>query len=147
VSIEGDSGSGYREVATADVDANGRFAATITPARTTRYRAVSGSSASPPVELLVVDRVVKAVSARHGRAVVVAAVVSPPSPGQTVVLQVRSRERFGWWPERRARLDHGSRARFVLHTRGRVRARVVLTRSDGATVLAQSAPVVVRAAP
>ncbi|MEA2459572.1 MAG: hypothetical protein QOC95_2544, partial [Thermoleophilaceae bacterium] len=43
--------------------------------------------------------------------------------------------------------DHGSRARFVLHTRGRVRARVVLTRSDGATVLALSAPVVVRAAP
>jgi hypothetical protein len=36
--------------------------------------------------------------------------------------------------------------RFVLHTAGRVQARVVLTRSDGATVLARSPSLVVRAA-
>jgi plastocyanin len=146
ISIEGDSGSGYGEVASASVDANGQFSTTVTPARTTSYRAVAGSSSSPPVELVVLDHAVRAVGVRHGRAVVVSAVVSPMSSGQTVVLQVRSRERFGWWPSRRARLDRSSRARFVLHTPRRVRARVVLTRSDGATPLAQSAGVVVRAA-
>jgi plastocyanin len=145
VTIEGDSGSGYRDVAGAQVGADGSFRATVTPAQTTRYRAMSGSSSSPPVELLVVDRTVHAVGVRDGRAVVVSAVVSPVSYGQTVVLQVRSRERFGWWPLRHARLDHASRVRFVIHTASRVRARVVLTRSDGATVLALSRALVVRA--
>jgi plastocyanin len=146
VSIQGDSGAGYTETATATVDAAGRFSAAVAPAQTTRYRAVSGSSTSPPVELLVVDRTVRATGARRGPAVVVSAVVEPAAHGQTVVLQVRSRERFGWWPQRRARLSHASRARFVLHTRRRVRARVVLTRSDGATPLAFSRALVVRAA-
>jgi plastocyanin len=147
VSIEGDSGSGYAPVASATVDADGSFSATVTPSRTTRYRAVNGSEASPPVELLVIDHRVRATGVRHGRAVVVGATVSPPSHGMTAVLQVRSREHFGWWPTRRARLNHHSSARFVLHTTRRIRARVVLTRADGATVLAQSRPVVVRAVP
>jgi plastocyanin len=146
VSIEGDSGSGYVPVASASVGADGSFSATVTPSRTTRYRAVHGSEASPPVDLIVKDHRVRAVGVRHGRAVVVGATVSPPSPGTTVVLQVRSRERFGWWPTRRARLNHHSSARFVLHTARRVSARVVLTRADGATVLAQSRRVVVGAA-
>jgi hypothetical protein len=77
---------------------------------------------------------------------VVGATVSPASRGQRVVLQVRSRERFGWWPTRRARLNKHSSARFVLHTARRIRARVVLSRADGATVLAQSPAVVVPAA-
>jgi hypothetical protein len=55
-----------------------------------------------------------------------------------VVLQLHLPERFGWWPVRRARLDGSSRARFVVRTRRRVRARVVLTRPDGATPLALS---------
>ncbi len=143
VSIEGDSGSGYAAVGTASVQTDGTFSITVTPATTTKYRAVSGTESSPPVELLVLDHTVRATGVRHGRAVVVAANVSPDAHGQTVVLQVNSRERFGWWPTRQVRLDQHSRARFVLHTRRRVRARVVLTRSDGATVLAQSAPVVV----
>jgi plastocyanin len=146
VSIEGDSGSGYAPVASADVGSDGSFSAMVTPARTTRYRAVSGSASSPPVELVVIDHKVRAVGVRHGRAVVVGATVSPPAHGQTAVLQVRSRERFGWWPTRRARLNHHSSVRFVLHTARRVQARVVLTRSDGATVLAQSPSLVVRAA-
>jgi plastocyanin len=147
VSIEGDSGSGFGQVASAQVGTDGSFSAMVTPTRTTRYRAVSGSESSPPVELLVIDHRVRAVGVRHGRAVVVGATVSPAAHGQTAVLEVRSRERFGWWPTRRARLNQHSSVRFVLHTARRVRARVVLTRSDGATVLAQSRPVVVRAAP
>jgi plastocyanin len=146
VSIEGDSGAGFSPVASASVAADGSFSTTVTPDRTTRYRAVSGSEASPPVELLVIDHRVRAVGVRHGRAVVVGATVSPASQGQTVVLQVLSREHFGWWPTRQARLNHASSVRFVLHTARRIRARVVLTRSDGATVLAQSRPLLVRAA-
>jgi plastocyanin len=145
VSIEGDSGSGYAPVASASVGTDGSFSAMATPTRTTRYRAVHGTDASPPVELIVTDHRVRAVGVRHGSSVVVGATVSPPSHGMSVVLQVRSRERFGWWPTRRARLNHSSSARFVLHTARRVYARVVLTRADGATVLAQSRPVVVRA--
>jgi plastocyanin len=146
VAIEADSGSGYTQVADASVGADGSFSADVTPATTTRYRAVSGAQASPSVELIVVDHRVRAVGVRHGRSVVVGATVSPPSRGMTAVLQVRSRERFGWWPTRRTRLNRNSSVRFVLHTERRVRARVVLTRSDGATVLAQSRTVVVRAA-
>jgi plastocyanin len=146
VSIEGDSGAGFSAVASASVGADGGFSTTVTPERTTRYRAVSGADSSPPVELLVIDHRVRAVGVRHGRAVVVGATVTPASHGQTVVLQVLSRERFGWWPTREARLNHDSSARFVLHTARRIRARVVLTRSDGATVLAQSRPLVVPAA-
>jgi plastocyanin len=146
VSVEGDSGSGYAAVASTEVDSSGRFSVTVTPSATTRYRAVSGSSFSPPVELVVVDHAVRATGVRHGRSVVVSAVVTPAAHGATVVLQVRSRERFGWWPTRRARLGHSSSARFVLHAPRRVRARVVLTRSDGATPLAVSPVVLVAAA-
>jgi plastocyanin len=139
VSIEGDSGSGFERVGSATVGVDGGFSGTVTPAASTTYRAVHGGEASPPVELLVLGRHVRARAARHGRAVVVSAAVTPASHGQIAVLQLRLRERFGWWPVRRARLDHHSRVRFVIHTRRRVAARVVLTRADAATELARSA--------
>lgn len=139
VAIEGDAGSGYHEIARATVGTDGRFSAVVTPSASTSYRAVYEGERSPPVELLVLDRKVRARAARHGRAVVISATITPSAAGEVAVLQVRSRERFGWWPARRARLDHHSRARFVLHTPRRVVARVVLTRSDGATELARSA--------
>ena len=145
VSLQGDSGSGYSEVASAEVDTTGRFSATVTPSQTTRYRAASGRSVSPPVELVVVDHSVHVIGSRPGGSVVVSAAVTPAARGQAVVLQVRSRERFGWWPTRRAHLGPASSARFVLHTRRPVRARVVLTRSDWATPLAISPVVLVRA--
>jgi plastocyanin len=139
VTIEGDSGGGFRDGGSATVGADGRFSATVAPAASTTYRAVHEGEASPPVDLLVLDHRVRARARRHGRAVVVSAAVSPVSHGQIVVLQLRLRERFGWWPVRRARLDHHSHARFVIHTRRRVAARVVLTRADAATELARSA--------
>jgi hypothetical protein len=71
----------------------------------------------------------------------VGARVVPAARGQRVVLQLHLPERFGWWPVRRARLDSRSRARFVIHTRRRVRARVLLTRADGVTPVARSAVV------
>jgi plastocyanin len=111
----------------ATVDMYGHFRATVTPRTTTGYTAVAGADASPPVQVLVVDRKVKA-SARGN---VVRTRVLPAAPGATVVLQLHLREHFGWWP--------------VRHVKHKVRARVVLTAADGVTPLARSA--VVRLSP
>lgn len=139
VSIQGDDGSGFREVARATVGDDGTFRASVVPATTTSYRAVAGSEASPPVQLLVLDRHVTATSVRHGKRTVVRVRVDPASPHATVVLQLHLRERFGWWPVRVARLDHHSMAAFGVNTgHRRLRARVVLTLADGATPLARS---------
>jgi plastocyanin len=146
VSIEGDSGDGFRPVGSATVGGDGSFSASVRPATSTTYRASAGSDASPAVLVTVLDRKVTASIARHGGAVAVGARVAPAARGQTVVLQLHLPERFGWWPVRRARLGPSSRTRFVVHTRRRVRARVVLTRPDGATPLAQSAVLVASSA-
>jgi plastocyanin len=138
VSLEGDDGSGFREVARTTVGDDGTFRASVVPATTTSYRAVAGSEASPAVRLLVLDRHVTATTARHGRRTVVRVRVDPASPHATVVLQLHLRERFGWWPVRVARLDHHSTATFRLTLHRRLRARAVLTLADGATPLARS---------
>jgi hypothetical protein len=77
--------------------------------------------------------------------VAVAADVAPATPGGTVVLQARLRERFGWWPLRTARLDRRSHARFVITMPKAHALRVLLTLRDGATPLAVSPVVRVRA--
>jgi plastocyanin len=138
VTIEADHGAGFQAVASAAVGADGTFAASVTPAGSATYRAVSGTDASPPVTLTVLDRSVRAHAARHGGHVSVAADVTPATPGGTVVLQVYSRLRFGWWPLHTRRLDGASHVRFVIPSRRAVRARVVLTLRDGATPLAVS---------
>jgi plastocyanin len=135
VSIEADG----TLAATTTVAPDQTFRATVTPRTTTSFRAVAGEHTSPPVQVLVLDRNVVAHAARTGRHVTVDAHVLPASPGATVVLQLRLRDRFGWWPVRRARLGRDSRARFRVAVSHAVRARVVLTASDGATPLARSA--------
>jgi hypothetical protein len=120
------------------VDDQGEFRATVTPRTSAMFRAVAGGDVSPAVQLLVLDRKVVASAAHRGTRVVVRAQVLPASPGATVVLQLRLRERFGWWPVSRLRLDRASRARFVVRLDRRVRARVALTLRDGATQLALS---------
>jgi plastocyanin len=135
VSIERDVGEGFAPVATATVDHAGAFAAHVRSAVTASYRAVAGGDASRAVRVLVVDRHVTA-RARRGA---VTTHVTPAARGATVVLQLHLRNRFGWWPVARKRLDRHSRARFVVKgIEHRVRARVVLTLSDGATQLARS---------
>jgi plastocyanin len=137
VTIEGDDGSGYRPAATATVGADGTFRAAVAPAASSTYRAVAGSEASPGVALLVLDRHVAASARRQGARTAIRVHVTPASPRATVVLQLHLRERFGWWPVRVARLDRASSAVFRLRLQRRVRARVVLTLADGATVLAR----------
>ena len=134
VAIEADDGSGYRPAATATVASDGTFVASVTPTATATYRAAEGNT----VRLTVLNRRIAAASARHGRRIAVAASVTPAAPGATVVLQLHLKERFGWWPVARARLDAASHARFVLARRRGARARVVLTLPDGATPLAYS---------
>lgn len=141
VTIEPDGGG---SVATATVDAAGGFRATVTPTATTGYRAVAGGHVSPAVQVLVLDRSVEASGKRRRGRIVIGTRVLPASPGATVVLQLHLRERFGWWPVRRMRLDDASRARFTLRRGRPVRARVVLVGSDGATPLALSAPLRIR---
>jgi plastocyanin len=148
VSIEADEGAGFVPVDSTTVADDGSFRVTVTPRTTTRYRAVLDGQASPPVQVLVLDRNVALATAQHGRSTALVADVTPASPGATVVLQLHLRNRFGWWPVRRARLSAASRARFVLRLTHRVRARVLLTQADGATQLARSPVVRVgRAAP
>jgi plastocyanin len=137
VSIEAADGG---PAVSATVDSAGRYSATVSPRTSTTYRAVAGADVSPSVQVLVLDRTVRAEArTRHGR-VVVSAHVVPASRGARVVLQYRLKERFGWWPVRSARLDGRSRARFAVKPRHAVRARVVLVADDGATALARSAP-------
>jgi plastocyanin len=138
VSIEADSGAGYEPAGAATVDADGTFATDVLPHASATYRAVAGGEASPPKQLLVLDRKLAASARTRGRRVTVGATVAPASPGATVVLQLALKERFGWWPVARAKADHHSRASFSLLLAHRYRARVVLTLADGATQLALS---------
>jgi plastocyanin len=141
VAIERDAGSGFEPAGTATVGADGTFTASVRSAVTASYRAVAGGETTPAVRLLVVDR---SVSAR-GRRGLVTTRVTPASPGATVVLQLRLRNRFGWWPVAHRKLDRTSSARFpVRGLRRAVKARVLLTQADGSTMLARSAVVRVR---
>jgi plastocyanin len=138
VSIEADPGTGFQPASVATVEADGSFSTEVAPTGATRYRAVAGDASSPPVQLLVLDRKLSASVGGRGRSVVVNAAAAPASPGATVVLQLRLKHRFGWWPVARAKLDGRSRARFAMRLAHRYPARVVLTLADGATQLALS---------
>ena len=141
VTVEEETGTGFHAVAQAQVH-GGLFHATVSPPANALYRAVAGAATSPPVRVEVSDRNDVAITRRRHRLVLVH--VDPLSPGAKVSLQLKLRERFGWWTVRRARLDRRSGARFRLRAGRRVWARVVLTRSDGWTPLAVSPVVRVR---
>jgi plastocyanin len=144
VTIEEDSGGGFHPVAGAKTAA-GTFRATVHPTTGAAYRAVSGADASPPVQVQVTD-VSQFKLVQTGRRLHVH--VDPLNPAARVSLQFKLRERFGWWTVARARLDPMSSTSFLmrLHRRRSVKARVVLTRSDGWTPLANSGAVRVRRA-
>jgi hypothetical protein len=135
VTIERDTGSGFRAVATAVPGADGAWTASVAAVMTADYRATAGRDASATRRLLVTDRRLHVRATRRGLRVT----VSPALPNAVVLLELRLRERFGWWPTRRARLDYLSRADFVV--RRRARARVVLVDRDGWTPIVTSATV------
>lgn len=135
VRLERDTGSGFETVATAAPAADGTWTTRFPAERTADYRAVSGLDVSQTRRLRVSDRRV-IVRARRGR---LAVRVVPSAPYGRINLELRLRERFGWWPQERRRLDYLSRASF--RVRGPVRARVALVERDGWTARAVS-PVV-----
>ena len=137
MSIEADGGV----AATATVDEHGAFTAAVNPAATTTYTAVAGGESGPPVQVLVLDRKVSATAKHSRKRVTVTATVTPSSPGATVVLQLKLKERFGWWPVRTAKTGANSRVTFSYPRGRKVAARVLLTASDGATELARSSHV------
>src|SRR3954447_2056398 len=130
--------AGGAVAATATVAAGGAFTATVTPRETTAYTAVADGESAPAVQVLVLDRTVSAAQKVRGRKLQIDAAVTPASKGATVVLQLKLREHFGWWPVKVATLDASSKARFTLHRGRKVQARVLLTASDAATELARS---------
>jgi plastocyanin len=152
--IEEDTGGGFRRVAVATPragsghekhEAEGTLHATVTPQASAFYRAADAAGASPPLRVEVTDKTsfaVKTGAVRRGTAVRVS--TRPAQPRARVVLQLRLRERFGWWTVARGRLDGRSRARFLLRRRGTMRARVAVVGSDWATLLAVSPPIRVR---
>jgi hypothetical protein len=142
VMIQGDDGGGFQDLATATVDPAGRFSTTIRPSKRTSYRARAGDELSPPVVADVLDRTIS-LTAHGSRRVVIVGTVTPAAPGTRAVLQLRLRERFGWWTVAGGRVDRNSHVRFVLRRNVRTPARIALTLPDGATVTATSPSVLV----
>jgi plastocyanin len=138
VTIEFNGGSGWQDAADTTVAADGTFTAQVVPQASGSYRAVAGGNQSPAVDLLVLDRSVKASTRRTRTGSRIGVTVSPASPGATVVLQLYLKDRFGWWPASQKRLNKDSHAVFTVGPRRRVSARVVLTLPDGATVIAMT---------
>lgn len=140
VVLEADDGSGgFTAVTTLAPAPDGSVTAVVAPTRTTAYRLRADQDTSPPHTLVVLDRRLSVrTTLLRGRRTRVEATVTPASPGTPAVLQVYLAHRFGWWPVARARVDAGSRVRFIRRTATRARARVVLTLPDGATPVARS---------
>ena len=149
VTIEADSGAGFVPVAVAGLPVGGGHEghegpgarhANVVVAQSTTYRAVSLAGASQELRIEVSAGPVLSVSAkpRSAAGVLINVKASPASPGANVVLQLKLRERFGWWPVARARLDKRSRAAFTVRHHGGVPARVVVMGADWTSPLSQS---------
>ncbi len=138
VEIERSTGGEFETVATITPNPDGTWQGELLAEETAEYRARIGADVSDTRRLLVSDRRV-IVRARRGR---VSVRVVPPNPYGRIMLELRLRERFGWWPQTFKRLDYLSRASFRVNRR--VRARVSLVDKDGWTRLAISPVVRVR---
>lgn len=126
------------EQTTATVGADGAFTATVSPKASASYTAVAGTESAPPVQVLVLDRQISAGQTATKRKLTITAKVTPASAGSTVVLQLKLKERFGWWPVKTTKTDNRGVVRFTIDRGRKVQARVLLTAADGATELARS---------
>lgn len=149
VRIEADSGAGFVPVAVAGPatggghdgqDEPGTVHANLVAAETATYRAAFDGGVSQDLRVEVTDAPDLAARVRRkarGRALVTVS-ADPVTPGARVVLQLRLRERFGWWPLARARLDRRSRASFTVRGHSGAPLRAVLVGPDWATPLSES---------
>jgi plastocyanin len=125
-------GSGFRNIAAATPTPAGTWRATIHATATADVRAVSGTASSEIRRLLVSDRHVVVRATKRG----IRVTVTPSAPYAPILVEESIRERFGWWPVARYRLNYISQADIRLAAPGRVR--VVLVDRDGWTPLAVS---------
>lgn len=133
VTIETDAGSGFHPIATATPAPDGSWRTDVTAQTTADVRAVAGADTSETRRLMVVDRRVTVRATKTGIHVTVA----PALPYGRIMVQRRTRERFGWYPVARTRLDYLSRADVRIRRPATVRVSIVDT--DGWTPLATSA--------
>jgi hypothetical protein len=117
----------------------GMLHANVVASQSASYRAVAAAGSSQELRVAVSAGPALSLSARSraGRRLIDVK-ASPASPGTRVMLELRLRERFGWWPVARARLDKSSHARFTVRGHAGVPARVVTVGPDWATVLSDS---------
>ena len=138
VTIERDIGAGFHAVTTAMPAPDGSWSSQITADTTGDYRAVVGLDSSQTRRLLVTDRHVNITPTRYG----IHVTVDPMLPYGHLLLERNTRERFGWFPVARKRLDYVSRADFRVARPATVR--VVVVDKDTWTPLATSRPLHLR---
>ena len=126
-------------VATAVPAPDGTWTAHIEAKASGDYRAVSGPDVQRNAPLLVS---VWKVGLRRTRAGV-DVTVTPSIPYARFLVELRLRERFGWWPSASGKLDYVSSAEVRVKQRP-ARVRVVLVDKDGWTPLATSRTVILR---
>jgi plastocyanin len=132
VTIEVNTGGGYRAIGRATPAADNTWKTTVAVTETGDYRATSGGDVSQSRRMRVKTREIVLRQTKRG----VAVRVTPTLPYGRIVLQQHLRERFGWWPVKRTRLDFASRAGFKVKKPARVR--VLLVGKDGWTVMVRS---------
>lgn len=129
-------GSAFSTISSAAPAPDGTWRATVNAAETRYYRATSGTDVSQTRRLLVSTRRVHIRKTRQG----VRVTVTPSAPFSRILVEAYLRERFGWWPVVRTRLDYVSEADIRVPRPAKVR--VVLVDKDGWTPLATSPTVV-----
>jgi hypothetical protein len=133
------AGSHFTTIAQTKPAENGTWRIEIPARATGDYRAAAGADVSQVRRMIVGVRKVEIQPTRTG----VDVSVTPSKPYASLLVEEYLRERFGWWPIARARLDYVSEAE--IHLRGRHgRVRVVLVDEDGWTPIATSRAVSLR---
>lgn len=132
------NGAAFTSIATVSPAADGTWKTTVAVEATGDYVAASAGGASRARRLIVGIRHVRIRATRAG----VSFTVTPSAPYSPVLVEVRLRERFGWWPVARSRVDYVSEGEARIRRPARVR--VVLVDKDGWTPITTSRVVVLR---
>jgi len=133
------AGSRFTTIAAVKAAANGTWRAEIRAEATGDYRAAVGSDTSEVRRMIVGVRKVELRPTPAGLDVS----VTPSAPYAQVLVEEYLRERFGWWPVARTRLDYVSEAEIRVRRRP-ARVRVVLVDRDGWTPVATSREIKLR---
>ncbi len=139
VDVQRLDGSTWSTVATAVPAPDGTWTAQLEAKASGDYRAASGPDVSETRRLLVSVWKVGLRRTRTG----VDVTVTPSIPYARFLVELRLRERFGWWPAASGKLDYVSSAAVRVKQRP-ARVRVVLVDKDGWTPLATSRTVILR---